>query len=310
MQHRESTSAARPLPRRLAVTCTAALISAAAGALVAVEPQTGTRQGGAPAAQQPTGAAEGRGGREGGRGRGQAPELPIIPGTPWRIHDMTRPRPVVVTPGATVGAPPSDAIVLFDGTDLSKWAGKGGSEAKWPIRDGYVESAGTGSITTREAFGSIQLHLEFATPAVAKGDSQGRGNSGVIFMGRYEIQVLDSYNNDTYPDGQAAAIYGDWPPLVNVARKPGEWQTYDIVFEAPRFNSNGSLLSPAYATVFWNGVIVHNRQRIAGPTSPTQTVHQYDKPHEAELPLTLQDHSNPVRFRNIWVRRLKGYDQN
>ena len=113
-----------------------------------------------------------------------------------------------------------------------------------------------------------------------------------------------------YRSIDTAAIYGDWPPLVNVARKPGEWQTYDIVFEAPRFNSNGSLLSPAYATVFWNGVIVHNRQRIAGPTSPTQTVHQYDKPHEAELPLTLQDHSNPVRFRNIWVRRLKGYDQN
>jgi hypothetical protein len=222
---------------------------------------------------------------------------------------MSRPRPPVVTPGATVGAPPSDAIILFDGKDLSKWAGKGGSEPKWPVRDGYLESGGAGSMTTRESFGTIQLHLEFATPAEAKGDAQGRGNSGVIFMGRYEIQVLDSFNNETYPDGQAAAIYGDWPPLVNVARKPGEWQTYDIVFEAPQFNSNGSLLSPAYATVFWNGVIVHNRQRIAGPTSPTQTVHQYDKPHEAELPLTLQDHSNPVRFRNIWVRRLKGYDE-
>ena len=222
---------------------------------------------------------------------------------------MARPRPPVVTPGATVGAPPSDAIILFDGKDLSKWAGKGSTEPKWPIRDGYVESGGVGSITTRDRFGSIQLHLEFATPAEAKGNSQGRGNSGVIFMGLYEIQVLDSYNNDTYPDGQAAAIYGDWPPLANVARKPGEWQTYDIIFEAPTFNGS-VLVSPAYATVFWNGVMVHNRQKIAGPTSPTQTVHAYTKPHDPELPLSLQDHSNPVRYRNIWVRRLAGYDGN
>jgi hypothetical protein len=260
------------------------------------------RQGGAAPPPQPQEQARG-----GGR-RGQAPELPIIPGTPWRIHDMARPRPPVVTPGPEVGAPPSDAIVLFDGKDLSKWAGKGGTEPKWPIRDGYMETgAGTGSITTRDRFGSIQLHLEWATPAVVSGSSQGRGNSGVIFMGLYEIQVLDSFNNDTYPDGQAAAIYGDWPPLVNVARKPGEWQTYDIVFEAPQFNGS-TLVSPAYATVFWNGVIVHNRQKIAGPTSPTQTVHAYNKPHDPELPLTLQDHSNPVRYRNVWVRRLAGYD--
>ena len=246
--------------------------------------------------------------RGGGGGRGQAQELPIIPGTPWRIHDMSRPRPPVVTPGATPGAPPSDAIVLFDGKDLSRWAGKGGTEPKWPIRDGYVETgAGSGSITTRDRFGSIQLHLEWATPAEVKGTSQGRGNSGVIFMGLYEIQVLDSFENDTYPDGMAAAIYGDWPPLVNAARKPGEWQTYDIIFEAPQFNGS-TLVSPAYATVFWNGVMVHNRQRIAGPTSPTQTVHAYNKPHDPELPLTLQDHSNPVRYRNIWVRRLAGYD--
>jgi hypothetical protein len=234
--------------------------------------------------------------------------LPIIPGTPWRIHDMSRPRPPVVTPGATPAAPPSDAIVLFDGKDLSRWTGRGGAEPKWPIRDGYVETgAGSGSITTRDRFGSIQLHLEWATPAEAKGTSQGRGNSGVIFMGLYEIQVLDSFENDTYPDGMAASIYGDWPPLVNAARKPGEWQTYDIIFEAPQFNGS-TLVSPAYATVFWNGVMVHNRQRIAGPTSPTQTVHAYNKPHDPELPLSLQDHSNPVRYRNIWVRRLAGYD--
>jgi hypothetical protein len=292
--------------RRIVALAVSAAVGAigAAGLLLAAAPgQSGpARQGGTAQPAQPQ--EQGRGG---GR-RGQAPELPIIPGTPWRIHDMARPRPPVVTPGAEVGAPPSDAIILFDGKDLSKWTGRGGSEPKWPIRDGYVETgAGTGSITTRDRWGSIQLHLEWATPSVVSGSSQGRGNSGVSFMGLYEIQVLDSYNNDTYPDGQAAAIYGDWPPLVNVARKPGEWQTYDIVFEAPRFNGS-TLVSPAYVTVFWNGVIVHNRQKISGPTSPTQTVHAYTKPHDPELPLTLQDHSNPVRYRNIWVRRLAGYD--
>jgi len=293
--------------RRAAIALSVALsASGIAGAALAAAGQAAPAQqpAAAPQAQAPADAA-----RRGG-GAGRSNEMPIIPGTPWRIHDMARPRPLVVTPGATVGAPPSDAIVLFDGKDLSKWVGKGGSEPKWTIQDGYAQTGGgAGTISTRERFGNIQLHLEFATPADAKGDSQGRGNSGVSFMGMYEIQVLDSYNNDTYPDGQAAAIYGDWPPLVNVARKPGEWQTYDIIFEAPKFRGS-DLVSPAYVTVFWNGVIVHNRQRIAGPTSPTQTVHAYTKPHDPELPLSLQDHSNPVRYRNIWVRRLAGYDGN
>jgi hypothetical protein len=292
----------RAFRRAAAVALSAAL--GTSGVLLAGD-QTQSPQPASGSAAQP---GQSAGGQGRGGGRGQARELPIIPGTPWRIHDMARPRPPVVTPGTAIGAPPSDAIVLFDGKDLSKWVGRGGSEPKWPIRDGYVETgAKTGSITTRDRFGSIQLHLEFATPATVTGSSQGRGNSGVIFMGLYEIQVLDSYGNDTYPDGMAAAIYGDWPPLVNAARKPGEWQTYDIIFEAPVFNGS-TLVSPAYATVFWNGVIVHNRQRIAGPTSPTQTVHSYSKPHDPELPLTLQDHSNPVRYRNIWVRRLAGYD--
>jgi hypothetical protein len=308
MRRHESSFIERKRTRAAALTLSAAVVVAgaigAAGQTVSPPASQGTTA--SPTPQTPPGPPAAAG-QATGRGRGQ--ELPIIPGTPWRIHDMSRPRPLVVTPGATVGAPPSDAIVLFDGKDLSKWVGKGGTEAKWAVRDGYVESGGVGSITTRDRFGSIQLHLEFATPAEAKGNAQGRGNSGVIFMGLYEIQVLDSYNNDTYPDGQAAAIYGDWPPLVNVARKPGEWQTYDIVFEAPKFRGT-DLVSPAYATVFWNGVIVHNRQRIAGPTSPTQTVHAYTKPHDPELPFSLQDHSNPVRYRNIWVRRLAGYDGN
>jgi hypothetical protein len=237
-------------------------------------------------------------------------KLAEIPGTPWRIHDAARPHPRVITPGATPGAPPSDAIILFDGKDLSKWAhSKQGqlSDASWPVKDGYFETgAGSGSIVTREKFGDVQLHVEFATPSPARGFSQDRGNSGVIFMGRYEVQVLDSYENVTYADGQAASIYGEYPPLVNAARKPGEWQTYDIVFEVPKFNGT-TLVAPAYITVFWNGVLVQHRRPVMGSTSATTTQHAYT-PHDAELPLTLQDHSHPVHYRNIWIRRLAGYD--
>ena len=232
-----------------------------------------------------------------------------IPGHTFRVHDATRPQPPVVTPGPALGAPPSDAIILYDGKDLSKWAQRVDGklvDAQWPLRDGYFESGRGGSIVTRDNFGDVQLHVEFATPAVVSGTSQGRGNSGVIFMGRYEVQVLDSFQNRTYADGMAASIYGDWPPLVNVARKPGEWQTYDIVFEAPRFEGD-KLVTPAYLTVIWNGVLVHNRKPVSGPTS-LNTQHLY-KPHEAELPMTLQDHANPVRFRNVWIRRIGPYDQ-
>jgi hypothetical protein len=236
--------------------------------------------------------------------------LAEIPGTPWRIHDAARPHPRVITPGASPAAAPSDAIVLFDGKDLSKWArSRNGelSDAPWPVKDGYFETgAGTGSFVTREKFGDVQLHVEFATPSPGRGASQDRGNSGVIFMGRYEVQVLDSFENVTYADGQAAAIYGEYPPLVNAARRPGEWQTYDIVFEAPKFKG-AMVLAPAYLTVFWNGVLVQHRRPVMGSTSATATVHQYT-PHDPELPLTLQDHSHPVRYRNIWIRRLAGYD--
>ncbi len=236
--------------------------------------------------------------------------LAEIPGTPWRIHDAARPHPRVVAPGTTPGAPPADAIILFDGKDLSKWAhSRNGqlSDATWPVKDGYFETgAGSGSIVTREKFGDVQLHLEWATPSPGRGASQDRGNSGVIFMGRYEVQVLDSFENVTYADGQAAAIYGEYPPLVNAAMRPGEWQTYDIIFEAPKFN--GSIaVAPAYVTVLWNGVIVQHRRPIMGSTSAIATVHQYT-PHDPELPLTLQDHSHPVRYRNVWIRRLAGYD--
>jgi hypothetical protein len=235
--------------------------------------------------------------------------LAEIPGTPWRIHDANRPQPRVVTSGDGVGAPPSDATVLFDGKDLSKWVQRARdgavSAAPWAVHDGIFESGPGGSISTRDSFGDVQLHIEFATPSKVAGTSQGRGNSGVIFMGRYEIQILDSYNNRTYADGMAASIYGEWPPLVNAARKPSEWQTYDIVFETPKFDG-GKLVSPGYFTVFWNGVLAHNRKQVSGPTA-LLTIHQY-APHEAELPLTLQSHGNPVLFRNIWIRRLTGYD--
>ena len=229
-----------------------------------------------------------------------------IPGTPWRIHDAARPHPRLVTPGATAADPPSDAIVLFNGKDLAQWVQTRQGQrvpATWPVRDGFFETgAGSGSIMTRENFGDVQLHLEFATPTPAEGRSQGRGNSGVIFMGRYEVQVLDSFENVTYADGQAASIYGEYPPLVNAARRPGDWQTYDIVFEAPQFKGT-TLVKPAYVTVIWNGVLVHHRRAVMGATSATMTVHAYTA-HDAELPLTLQDHANPVRYRNVWIRRL------
>ena len=191
---------------------------------------------------------------------------------------MNRPAPPLVVPGATPGAAPSDAIVLFDGKDLSKWAQRGANgesiEPKWPVRDGYFETgAKSGSMFTRDSFGDVQLHIEWATPSVVSGTSQGRGNSGVILMGRYEVQVLDMYNNRTYADGGAGSLYGQWPPLVSAPRPPGEWQTYDIIFEAPRFEGD-KLVKPAFATVFWNGVLAQHRKELVGSTVA---------PHRAEV---------------------------
>jgi hypothetical protein len=229
------------------------------------------------------------------------------PKSRWRIHDADRPQPRVVTPGETVSVPaPSDAIVLFDGKDLSKWVGRGpgGAEspATWPVRDGYFEAQG-GNLSTRDSFGDVQLHLEYAIPEDVMGTSQNRGNGGISFMGRYEIQLLDSYNNRTYADGMMASVYGEWPPLVNASRKPGEWQSLDIVFEAPRFTGR---VSPGYFTILWNGVIVHNRTELFGPTLPTMTPHEYTS-HEPELPLQLQGRAR-IRYRNVWIRRLTPYD--
>lgn len=229
-------------------------------------------------------------------------------GTPWKQHDFSRPRPPVVDPGTfstqdQPGKPPSDAVVLFDGTDLSQWRSVDGGPARWKVQDGYMEIVpGTGAIRSLRAFGDCQIHLEWMAPSPPRGEGQGRGNSGLYIMSKYEVQILDSYQNDTYPDGQAAAIYGQYPPMVNACRPPGQWQTYDIVFHRPRFSEHGRLLEPARITLFHNGVLVHDNVPLRGPTDWMHTP-EY-APHADKLPILLQDHGNPVRFRNIWVREL------
>ena len=229
----------------------------------------------------------------------------------WLVHDMNRPAPLVITPGTAStqdqpGQPPSDAIVLFDGTDLSNWVSEQGGPTKWIVRDGYMEPVRrAGGIKTKQAFGSCQLHVEFATPTRVTGSGQRRGNSGVFLMATYEIQVLDSYNNATYPDGQCAALYGRNVPLVNACREPGLWQTYDIIFHRPIFEGN-EVVRKATFTVFHNGLLVHDHVELTGGTNwiDAHTITNY-APHEDKLPIMLQDHDNPVRFRNIWIRELK-----
>ena len=235
-------------------------------------------------------------------------DTPVLPNSPYKVHDGARPQPRVVQPGDAAGQPPVDAVVLFDGTELSGWvSAKDGSPAAWKVENGYMEVvAKTGDIQTREEFGDCQLHLEWAPPSEVVGDSQGRGNSGVFLMGRYEIQVLDCYDNPTYADGTTGAIYAQCPPLVNACRRPGEWNTYDIIWEAPRFEGD-QVVRPAYVSVILNGVVLHHRQELIGATTHRR-VGEYT-PHPATGPLKLQDHGDPVRFRNIWYRPLTGYDQ-
>jgi hypothetical protein len=245
-------------------------------------------------------------------------DTPFIPGSQYRVHDIARPHPPIVTPGTEStperpGRPPSDAVVLFDGTDLSQWQAavkvdgewateQAGGSPPWKVEDGYMVAVPkSGNIRTKAEFGDCQLHLEWAAPAEVVGDSQGRGNSGVFLMGRYEIQVLDCYDNPTYADGTTAAVYGQYPPLVNACRRPGEWQTYDIVWLAPHFDGD-RLVSPAHVTVFFNGVLVQYHREVMGGTTHKK-VGPYT-PHPPQGPLMLQDHSNPVRFRNIWYRPL------
>lgn len=223
----------------------------------------------------------------------------------WKAHDLSRPAPSVVTPNEKLGGPPSDAVVLFDGTDMAQWRGAGGGEAKWKIVEGAMESVpNSGFVFSREEFGDCQVHLEFASPKTVKGNGQGRGNSGVFLLGEFEIQVLDSYENLTYADGGAGSIYGQHPPLVNASKKPGQWQSYDIVFRRPRFDDNGKLKTPARLTVLHNGVVIQDGSEAYGPTN--WIAHKKYGPikNKTKGPLSLQDHGNPVRYRNIWVRRL------
>lgn len=274
-------------------------------------------------------------------------DTPKLPDQPWRVHDADRPVPHLVATPATFshGAQaPSDAVVLFDGTDLSQWICDKGP-AGWkvvsdqpvvvskpepvpargaellmrrtrstPVKcaakpGGYMEVVkGAGAIRTKEVFGDFQLHLEFAAPEKVQGDSQARGNSGVIIFGRFEVQVLDSHNNPTYADGQCGAMYGQFPPLANASKKPGEWQSYDIIFEAPRWSSEGKLTKKANVTVIHNGVVLHHRNEFVGEVRHKE-VATYGKPFPSRGPIQLQDHGDPVRFRNIWIRNLGEYDK-
>ncbi|HUI40911.1 MAG TPA: DUF1080 domain-containing protein [Terriglobia bacterium] len=240
----------------------------------------------------------------------------LIPGTrplagaPQKYvqHDRTHPLPPVIMPGECstqdhAGAPPSDAMVLFNGHDLSNWENLTGGAAEWKVGDGYFEVApGTGDIRTRQGFGDMQLHVEWATPDPPHGKDQDRGNSGVFLMGLFEVQVLDSYHSVTYADGQAGAIYGQYPPQVNACRAPGRWQTYDIIFHEPRFNEEGTVLRRARITVIQNGVLVQDDVAPMGPTGH-HVRPQYPFTPE-KLPLELQDHNHPVRYRNLWVREI------
>jgi hypothetical protein len=250
-------------------------------------------------------------------GKGQMDGSPLgdpLPGQRWRVHDRNRPQPRKVTPGLpmAIELPPSDAIVLFDGKSLSQWngTGRGGaiSEPRWKVENGYVEMVpGSGGLVTKEKFGDIQLHVEWITPTGAEPSRVGqqRGNSGIVLMGRYEIQVLSSFDNPTYPDGAAGSIYGMYPPMVNPCRPEGDWNSYDIIFESPRFDGE-RVIKPACVTLIFNGVLVHHRVELLGSTA-VEPIAKY-QPHPPEEPFSLQAHAGPVRYRNIWVRKLLGYD--
>jgi hypothetical protein len=222
--------------------------------------------------------------------------------------EQWKPVPRVVTPGGSTvnsypATAPSDAIVLFDGKDLSKWkSAKKDSAANWTVSDGVLTvKPGAGDIETKQQFDDYQLHIEFRTPAEVKGNSQGRGNSGIFMQGVYELQVLDSYNNPTYSNGSAGSIYKRFMPLVNASRKPGEWQTYDVAYTAPKFNKDSLIITPGFITVFHNGVLIQLHTPIIG-TTPYIGAFEYQV--HGKGPIRLQDHSNPTSFRNIWIREL------
>ena len=226
---------------------------------------------------------------------------PALPAA-WRVHDMNRPLPPRIQP-AQPGKAPSDAVVLFDGKDLSQWTGAQGNPAPWKVAGDYFEVVpGRGDISTKQVFGDFQLHVEWATPIQSK-DPHDAGNSGVMIMGLYEVQVFDSWTTDLYADGGAGAIYGQYPPQVNATRPPGQWQTYDIIWHCPHFDADGHLKKAGNITVLHNGVLVQDHVKPWGPIRWMSRA-SYEEPHAARLPLTLQDHGNPVRYRNLWLREL------
>jgi hypothetical protein len=244
-------------------------------------------------------------------------DTPLVPGQPWHVHDPARPHPPVVTPGVSTATAPSDAIILFDGKDLSHWLPAtqtmptgvtiNPGPPAWKVANGYMEIVpGTGDLATKEKFGDVQVHVEFALPTTTEGSRGDRGNSGVFLQGRYEVQIFDEWENPIYADGQIGAIYGQWPPLAFAGRKPGEWQAFDIFFEAPRMDG-GKVLKPAYITVLLNGVLVQNHTELLGPTVYRAAAKYIAQP--AEDAIVLQNHKSAVRFRNIWARRLGGYDR-
>lgn len=220
---------------------------------------------------------------------------------PEETEDWSR-QPAIVNTGRP-GQPPSDAVILYRGPqDAVNWVHNNLESIKWKTDSALTVEKGTGDIRTVKSFGDCQLHIEWRTPSEVSGTGQGRGNSGIFLMGKYELQVLDSYNNETYYNGQAGSMYKQLIPLVNASRKPGEWQTYDVVFMVPRFNPEGQLVSPAYITVFHNGVLIQDHARLRGPTEYIGM--PVYKAHDDRLPLSLQDHGNPVSYRNIWIREL------
>lgn len=269
------------------------------------------------AAQTPAPRANGASGKSGNSATLGYTDTPLVPGQPWHVHDPARPYPPKVTPGETKNDAPSDAIILFDGNGLSHWLPatqtmptgvtiRSGPPA-WKLENGYVEIVtGTGDLASKEKFGDVQLHAEFALPVEPGKSRVDRGNSGIFLQGRYEVQIFDEWENPIYADGQIGAIYGQWPPLVNAGRKPGEWQSYDITFEAPRMDGD-KVLRPAYITVILNGVTVQDHTELLGPTVYRAAAKYIAQP--AEDAIVLQNHNSPVRFRNIWARRLAGRDQ-
>lgn len=231
----------------------------------------------------------------------QYPDAPQLPNSPYSVHDTTRPQPRKVGTAGAISVPaPSDAKVLFDGTHIDAWKGK------WRVEEGILIAA-PGTLSTKEEFGDCQVHLEYRVPVGRKVDGQNGGNSGIFLMGRYEIQVGESHTNQTYPDGQAGAVYGQTPPLVNPATPQGEWQSYDIIFKAP-IVEDGKVTTPAEVTVLFNGVVVQASYQIQGPTQH-QKLASYPKNHPAKGPIHLQWHNDPIEYRNIWVRDLGEYDQ-